>query len=348
MKSRFFFLLALVIVLCCNMPAAATGQSVPSPNSGNQTYSHRIPFVPGTDIPTVYLCGSHNISGTAPNASVSAVRAWVFGDHFMEATTIPVREDQNFTLSLTRDQTCSFLEGPANHIVFEYPSAGEEFNLTYNQTTGNLTSVTDTSQRVLFSAAEARNMSGTNGTRQLEQVLDLPTVGDRYSVVNLTGKIVWFAFEPLRKHYMGDTITVSGTTNLPVGTQLYVEIEYSVYTSTKQPDAAFYPVVMPGVNGKNLWEFSVNCPEEADLFIFDISCVQYEECGGASNGTGISLSPRPAPTTSIPTTVVPVSPAQSVTPTPPPATTSPLPLILPLMALGLFGMLWIRYSRRKS
>ena len=169
----------------------------------------------------------------------------------------------------------------------------------------------------------------------LSAILIIPPVSS-VTVENTTA-----TFNPVGDHYVGDTFTITGSTNLAVGNDLLVEIYSSSFKPTQKAQSGEFSgssgtvTVVPGPYGYNMWSFDVDASSfKPDEYIIKVSAVTNDVT--ASSTFNIL---EPVPTTSIPKTEATTLPTASpVTTSPSPLpTTSPLSPITILVAFGLVG-----------
>jgi hypothetical protein len=154
---------------------------------------------------------------------------------------------------------------------------------------------------------------------------------------------------PLGRHDTGDTFTVPGKTNLPAGH----EIVFGAYLSRFEPGSpdllppsySGSTLVTAGNNGKNTWSFVIDTTQFSKQFR-NGSVIQSNAVAGdytlsiGPSGTiayPFSLVEKNQTALEIPTLIEPGYPTSPVTQ--PPTASAPLPSTLPIIALGILGIL---------
>ncbi len=89
-------------------------------------------------------------------------------------------------------------------------------------------------------------------------------VDDSFTTVSFFMSSPATLIRPIGTKYVGDTFTITGSTNLAVGNTLMVEITSSSFKPTQKVQSGEFSgasgtvQVMPGTNGYNRWSFDVD------------------------------------------------------------------------------------------
>jgi len=163
--------------------------------------------------------------------------------------------------------------------------------------------------------------------------------------------------DPIGDHAVGDIINISGTTNFPVNTTLWIQAGPKEFTKYPPHYIGEKVQIVQGTN-RNLWSIQINSSpfaiDEYDVLVAplinDSSIFGYTRFNITARHTSTSQ------TISVPSTTTPLdSPSpvpHEVTPlnrTPKPTTSAPLPVIVPFSALAIccfFGGLYRKARRR--
>jgi hypothetical protein len=139
---------------------------------------------------------------------------------------------------------------------------------------------------------------------------------------------------------VGDSFTITGSTNLAAGDTLMVEIVSSSFKPTQKVQSGEFSgsagtvQVMPGTNGYNRWSFDVDTSTfKPDEYLVKVSGVTIDVTGS----TTFTLLERP-PTTMETITVVTTTSTVTASPTtlpPPSPTTRKSPLLFPLITCSI-------------
>ncbi len=136
--------------------------------------------------------------------------------------------------------------------------------------------------------------------------------------------------DPIGNHYVGDTFTITGSTNLAVGDDLLVEIYSSSFGPTHKLQSGEFSgstgtvSVVPGTNGYNSWSFYVDTSAfKPDEYLVKVSGVILD----VTASTTFTVTERaPVTTTSSPIVTLTLQPnttQSTIPPTLPPVTQSP-------------------------
>jgi len=201
------------------------------------------------------------------------MRFWIFGHNSTSVTTVSVQQYQPFLFGLTSEQTLSMING-TYRILFEFPSSGNSYGM-------RIASLGKQNDTVIYDPQGIRildlddvtdnQMNGLNAAATVEQAIR------NTGIENVTGITLQvdepeITIDPIPDQYLGDTVTIGGTTNLHPGEMLTVQI----YEGYLHPCAKCQEIVndsvlaccgsgvkrevavMPGTCGINTWFMEVN------------------------------------------------------------------------------------------
>lgn len=137
----------------------------------------------------------------------------------------------------------------------------------------------------------------------------------------------------LATYHIGDTITLSGTTNLAPGNDLLVEVLSQSFGPTQEKTGGNFfgasgtTLVQSGPGQKNTWSFSFGTATFGpDTYLVTVSGVSVPNAVATSSFSLVASTPTQTPDlTTLPTTLPTVIPTES---TPPPTTTAGVPVII--------------------
>jgi hypothetical protein len=171
----------------------------------------------------------------------------------------------------------------------------------------------------------------------LSAILIIPPVSS-FIVENPTATI-----NPVGDHYVGDKVTITGSTNLAVGDDLLVEIYSSSFKPTQKAQSGEFSgssgtvTVMPGTKGYNIWSFDVDTSTfKPDEYILKVSGTTIEVTGSATFRILEPLPPLTIPTVTTQATTFQTASPVTTTPSPLPTRSPPSPITI-LVAFGLVG-----------
>lgn len=160
----------------------------------------------------------------------------------------------------------------------------------------------------------------------------------------------YITINPVGDHAVGDIINISGTTNFPVNTTLWIQAGPKEFTKYPPHYIGEKVQIVQGTNS-NYWSIKINSStftiDEYNVLVSplinDSSIFSYARFNMTSRHTSTLQ------TTSVPPTTMPewTTPLDSPSPTPPiavhwtsgPTTTAALPVTLPVVALIIIGII---------
>jgi hypothetical protein len=162
------------------------------------------------------------------------------------------------------------------------------------------------------------------------------------SLFNQSAEPLWIQINPIEDHHVGDIFTISGTTNIPVGENISVEI----FDDFFRPGGMSYQdkrsVTIYNNGSINIWSTTVNFSTmslardvKTGVYSTTFDILVTKEGDSASNYTSFELYPTNLTT-------------QSLTPTPTRAAgSSSLSVLLPVLSLGLAGAVCMAACRKR-
>jgi hypothetical protein len=176
-----------------------------------------------------------------------------------------------------------------------------------------------------------------------------PFIDDTYMALSFLLVNPLVTITPPSNHTVGDTINLSGTTNLAPGNQLLVEVISQAFGPTpKEGGGAFSGVsgtatVQDGPGDLNTWSFSFATDSFVpDTYIVTVSGVTVSNVVATTSFPLLAVTPTPTPTLTTPPTSVPTT-----EPTPLPTTTTGLSII-PLIGAVLLLLITFGIAGRKD
>lgn len=83
--------------------------------------------------------------------------------------------------------------------------------------------------RELYTLTQAKTMLHTDAPDVLVRALTNPAVDDTYAVYIFSIEDPFIDLDPIRDHFVGETVTVSGRTNIPAGENLDISIARGLF-----------------------------------------------------------------------------------------------------------------------
>jgi hypothetical protein len=186
------------------------------------------------------------------------------------------------------------------------------------------------------------------------QAINSQNVDDTFAITSFIVGNPTATINPIGDHYVGDTFSINGSTNLAAGNDLLIEIYSSSFNPTQKIQGSGFSgssavvKVEPGTNGINRWSYPVDASAfKPDEYLVKVSGITNDVTVSATFNILAALPPAsPSTVTTTPTELRTASPVTQ-TPSPMPTTTnqSPLSPITILIGLGLVG--WATILKRK-
>jgi len=282
------------------------------------------------------------ISGTIPG--FAEIRIWIFGPQYADAVTLPLHPDGSFGYNITAKEI-EKMESGNYTVVLQSSGDNLKYDIALDERTGEVINTSmpySDPDRVLFTLSQAKTMLDTDAPDALVSAIGNVAVDDRYAAYAFSIADPFIELDPVRDYYVGETITISGRTNIPVNDRIFIMAGRFPSPKVNPRDIARQGGqfnVIQGPAGLNTFSINfysdVSNPGKYDI---SVDCVN-RTCGMIISS--FTLLEGPPPTT-IPTTteqvVTTVPPTETATPATTPPTTAPLPGIISIAALGAVGI----------
>lgn len=273
------------------------------------------------------------------------VQVWTFGKQYLTISTeiLP----GNSTEFIIRSASSENLPAGRLIIFLQYPGKDNKFDIVEDNQTHQWINLKNYGPgHVLFTTSQGRNLLGDDAPNMLIESLDHPSVDDNYSISIVNISDTFISINPIKNHYIGENITISGVTNVPAGETIYVELSRGfLMPKINQTDicAQGGPIeVQAGSNGVNFYSITVNSsdspPTRYDVFVD--TCFFNRGCSQASTSFNLLERPEPLPLLQTlmitPTSSKPDVPASQITTiSQTPSKSVFIPLIIPIISLGI-------------
>jgi hypothetical protein len=211
--------------------------------------------------------------GFADRESISMIRYWIFGNTYASFGTVPIQQDKSFNFTLNGEQTLAMING-TYRILFEYPSSDGTYDIKIGSTgKRNDKILYDRAGNRIINFQDVMNnyLPGTDAANIVEKEI---RKSSPEGVINLTLVMQkpGITISPVSVHDIGDIITFNGTTNLPPGEIISLEIvSANIISCPKNPfcdeDDSVRPccggmsqevAVKPAGCGITSWSWEVN------------------------------------------------------------------------------------------
>jgi hypothetical protein len=297
----------------------------------------------------------------------SELAIWIMGKNYANRYTTPVDAGSAFDYEITRQDTESMSSGQY-YVIVQHPMQNGKFDIVLNSdgSISNMMLGNESSGGTrIFQFTGSGSLQGTDAAAALINAINDQYIDDMYAKLQFTIAGPFIAIDTVGAKYIGDKITITGKTNLAIGTNLLVDVVPLVFKPTNKTETNFYS------SGAIMATSVIKGDDEVNKFntSLDISTFRPDEylvTVSATTGNAIvdtttfiiSGDPRPIVTqnvtvkeTPVITVVVTAPPViQPVpTPTPPPVITTnkPTPGYGAIMALvGLIVVAFIIVRRK--
>jgi hypothetical protein len=315
-----FFMLCAVILL----PASAAITLTPGNSGSSSAIANGDP---------VY------IRGIATGHPQSGLQVWIIGYNYLKIDTVQVNEDNTYSYEMKSSDTLRLASGQYYGVV-QHPMMNGQFDIIYAPTSGGVINRQLGNGTRIFQITGPGSLQSPDAAYALVRAISSQNVDDSFSTVSFFVSSPETLIKPIGTQYIGDTFTISGSTNLAVGDTLTVEIISSSFKPTQKAQSGEFSgssgtvQVMPGTNGYNRWSFDVDSSTfRPDEYVVKVSGMTVDVTGS----TTFILLERP-PTTMETITVVTTTGTVTALPSTPPLpapTTQKSPLLFPLITCSI-------------
>jgi len=152
----------------------------------------------------------------------------------------------------------------------------------------------------------------------------------------------WITINPVSDHYVGEKISITGSTNIPEGEEIWIDIGSSrIIPGRYKYQSSGSVQVVKGVNSQNIWSYPVDTSTfKPDEYVIIMIAQGYDASAGKIFNVSQESEPGKFRTTVIPTIQTPTvfRTTQS----------TPLPVILAIGTLGCVGAIIVIRKRAKK
>jgi hypothetical protein len=279
------------------------------------------------------------IRGIATGHPQSGLQVWIIGYNYLKIDTVQVNEDNTYSYELKSSETQGLASGQY-YVVVQHPMMNGQFDIIYAPGSGGVINRQLGNGTRIFQITGPGSLQSPDAAYALVRAISSQDVDDTFSTVTFFVSSPETLIRPIGTKYIGDTFTITGSTNLAVGDALMVEITSSSFKPTQKAQSGEFSgsagtvQVMPGTNGYNRWSFDVDSSTfKADEYVVKVSGVTVDVTGS----TTFVLLERP-PTTmetiTVVTTTGTITALPSTLPLPAP-TTQKSPLLFPLITCSI-------------
>src|SRR5512137_430446 len=203
------------------------------------------------------------IRGIATGHPQGGLQVWIIGYNYLKIDTVQVNDDNTYSYELTSSDTLGLASGQYLVIV-QHPMMNGQFDIVYNPTTGGVINRQMGGGTTIFQLTGPGSLQSPDAGNALMRAINNQNVDDSFTTVSFFVSSPETLIKPIGTKYVGDTFTITGSTNLAAGDTLMVEIISSSFKPTQKAQSGEFSgssgtvQVMPGTNGYNRWSFDVD------------------------------------------------------------------------------------------
>ena len=299
------------------------------------------------------------ISGFA-EGNPGSVAIWIMGKNYAIRDTASV-DGSEFYYDLDRIKTSSMALGQY-YVLVQHPMQNNDFDI-YLNSDGTVVNLilgnTSSGGTKIFQFTGAGSLQGTDAANALISAIDDVNIDDMYAKLIFTVTEPYIEIDDIGLVYIGESITITGRTNLAADTNVLIDINPLAFKPTNKSNSNLFTssavMTVPIVKGDTYNKFSTTISFSTfrpDEYLITASVIGNTLVTTRTFILSDDTKPATAPTiiatqkpavTIIPTVVQPATPI----PTPIPTTQKPLPgygVILALIGLIIVSII---ISRRK-
>jgi len=315
----------------------------------------RKPFITATtSAQTVAKGDKFYITGTA-EGNPDTLAIWILGKNYYQRPTESVEDDGSFSHEISSAVTGGMASGqyfivvqhPMYNGVLDVAPAGIAPAPIYVQSIiDNPAAPPARLFTNLFIIDGAGKLQGSDAAEALIQAINSPDIDDTYYKLTVLIEEPWIQINSVGQKYVGDTFTISGTTNLAVDDDLLVDVTSSSFKPTEKTQSGEFSgasgtVLVIAGETNNEWSFDV----DASTFKPDEYIVNVESIQAGTTATATFDVLKAVPTTAAPVTGATTAPVTAVVTTAPATTATAAPgfgALIALIGLGAVAALVVR------
>ena len=302
----------------------------------------------GSDTVTIANGDSVYIHGIATGHPRNGLQLWIISHNYLKVTTLAVNDDNTYLYELRPADTQNLASGQYFFLV-QHPMMNGQFDVVYDQASGRIRNLQlgDGSGKDIFTISGSGSLQGPDSAQALVNAINSQNIDDTFATYSFFISPPNAFINPIGDHYVGDSFTISGATNLAPGDDLMVEITSSSFRPTGKSEGSEFSGasgkvnVVEGSGGYNRWSFDVDATNfKPDEYIVKVYGITQDVTGS----TYFNIINRPPAT---PATTVLTTQAVTTVPTTisaPPATATPTKSPLPFWVAvsALFVLAFVR------
>jgi len=260
------------------------------------------------------------IQGTA-EGKPNSIDVWIFGKNYRSCSNgATVQSDASYSYKLDRGDTSGLYAGQYFAVV-QHPMMNGIFDVIGDKSSTACTfaNVTATGKATWVAGAPSVKLTGLQASDAATALVDLlnsANVDDTYTKLSFMVEAPWIRIDTISDHYVGDTFTITGTTNLAEGDQILMTVVSASFQPTEKTQTGEFS----GTSGT----ISVQKGDTYNTFSFDVDASTFKpdeylvtaESIEPSQTTTATFNVLEGQATTVPTTAPPTVVTTAGTPVP--------------------------------
>ncbi|WFN33576.1 DUF3821 domain-containing protein [Methanogenium sp. S4BF] len=311
------------------------------------------PFVTATTSSATVARGDDlYITGNAEGDPTPGVAIWILGKNFNDIQTETVEDNGAFSYKFTGTDT---LAAGQYFVVVQHPMYNDQFDLA---TRANCPAAGQTcvDRPILnpfvpvFIIEGPGSLQGSDAATALVNAMDSPDIDDTYYKLTFMIEEPWIMIDAIGDKYVGETFTITGTTNLAVGDSLIVEATSASFKPTEKTQSGSFSgasgtvlVTAGDKDGVNVWEFAVDASSfTPDEYIVTVEGIEAQQTATQTFNVLKAEATAQPTATAVPTAQPTATAVPTTAATPEPTATPGFGVLVALIGLGAVAALIVR------
>ena len=250
---------------------------------GTVTVIIKNPFISATVSQSTVVVGDRLfINGTAEGVRNQELLIWIFGESFTHLDKIYTNPDASFLYEIPPIITKILAPGQYFAII-QHPMMNNEFDVYFDDNKQNVFVNHPNRGTLLFSIQGEGIYQGFNAMNLVIDAFNNPNVDDSFTTLSFLVESPIIRFDRIGDKRKGAKFTVTATTNLAIGDQIFIEVYSSICVSdpTKKVDSVALLTGIVGVTkgdaGLNKISFDLDTsPMKSDEYVIKASAMDLE------------------------------------------------------------------------
>ncbi len=294
------------------------------------------------------------IQGTA-EGKPSSVDVWIFGKNYRSCSNgATVQSDASYSYKLDRGVTSDLFAGQYFAVV-QHPMMNGIFDIIGDATGTACKNAVGTGSKTWIGGAPTVVLTGLQASDAATALVDLlnsPNIDDTYTKLSFFVEAPFLQINTIGDHYVGDTFTITGITNLAEGDQILMTVVSASFQPTEKTQTGEFSgtsgtVTVQKGDTYNTFSFDVDASTfKPDEYLVTAESIEPSQTATATFNI-LEGQPTTVPTTAVTTAATTAPPTTVVTTVPTTAATTAQPqpgfgALVALVGLGAVALLVLR------